>query len=257
MSQPLPVLFLSHGSPMVALDPTGGGFKQWGRVLPRPEAILAISAHWERTPPTLGIDHTGPLIYDFGSFPPELYQVTYPAPPAPRLRMRVMELLAPLGEVGQEPGRGWDHGVWTPLVHLFPQADIPLVQLSLPSRWGGEQLIELGRALAPLRHEGVLIAASGVLVHNLRAIKWRGGEPEGWASNFDQWVVDRLAAWDLPALASAHHLAPGFKESHPTDEHYLPLLVAVGAADAGPHAVSYPISGFQYGNLSNRSVQLG
>ncbi len=248
-----PALFVAHGAPTLALDPVAGAdFARWGQALPRPEAVLVLSAHWESAPPTIGATSTRPLVYDFYGFPPPLYEVRYPAPGAPALAERLAGLLP---ELRRQPERGLDHGAWVPLVHLWPDADVPVLQLSLPSELGPRALIELGRRLAPLRREGVLLIGSGNLTHNLRRLGFgSSAAPEGWASEFDAWCADALARHDLDALADWGR-APGARLSHPTAEHFLPLLVTAGAAADDP--VRFPISGFEHQNLSRRSVQLG
>lgn len=256
----MPVIFVAHGAPMLALEPDKGAeLTRWGATLPHPRAILAISAHWERDEPTLGtLDHAE-LFYDFSGFPESLYRLRYPAPGARELAQRVSQLLAPtLGAVAQRPERRLDHGVWVPLRWLFPEAQIPIVQLSLPKGDQPDAAWRLGQLLAPLRGEEVLIVTSGVLVHNLGHLDWRRDAPvPQWAQDFDNWCMQALLDWDIAALRNYRVVAPQAKLVHPTPEHFTPLLVAVGAADAGPHEVQFPISGFEYGSISRRCIQFG
>ena len=251
----MPVLFVGHGSPMTLEQPQRlAEWQRWGQTLPRPKAIVMLSAHWETRPLMLGATTTLPLIYDFYGFPAEYYQLSYAAPGAPELAARVRTLLAG-AEVpfAERPERGWDHGAWIPLLGLYPQADIPLLQISLPS--GDEQeLMRLGATLAPLRDEGVLIITSGLLTHNLR--EWT---PEGvvaqWAREFDLWLADRLEARQWQVLCQWRE-APGASKSVPTPDHLLPLFVAMGASDEGER-VTFPVTGFEFGSFSHRSVQFG
>lgn len=251
----MPVLFVGHGSPMTIEQPQRlAEWQRWGESLPRPKAILMLSAHWETRPLMLGATTTQPLIYDFYGFPAEYYQLSYAAPGAPELASRVRRLLAgaemPFAE---RPERGWDHGTWIPLLGLYPQADIPLLQISLPSA-DEQELMRLGATLAPLRDEGVLIITSGLLTHNLR--EWT---PEGvvaqWAREFDLWLADRLEARQWQALCQ-WRTAPGASKSVPTPDHLLPLFVAMGASDDGER-VTFPVTGFEFGSFSHRSVQFG
>lgn len=254
-STALPVAFVSHGAPTLALDAVGGrSLALWGRALPTPRALLVVSAHWQRSPLTLGTTVTRPLLYDFAGFPPELSRLRYEAPGAVDLAAEVAALLP----VQLQPERPWDHGVWVPLMHLFPQAQIPLLQLSLPSQVGHRELVAIGRRLASLRDQGVLILGSGGMVHNLGQLDWSGtGATPAWALEFEAWVQARLAEFDLEALCDYRRQAPGAQWAHPSEEHFLPLLVAAGAAAEGHHQVRYPVEGFEYGSLSRLSVQFG
>jgi 4,5-DOPA dioxygenase extradiol len=257
VSRRQPSVFVGHGSPILAIDPgRGEPFRRWGAGLGRPTALLAVSELWEAAPPAVGSTRTLPLIYDFGGFPAPLYEVAYPAPGAPELARRVAELLgdAPLRS---EPDRGLDHGVWTPLVHLYPQADVPVLQLSLPSQLGARGIWELGRRLAPLRDEGVLLLASGNVTHNLRTVQRAGGPTPAWAQDFDDWTAQSLQSRDLDALLDYAARAPALRQNHPTEEHWLPLYFALGAADLASDAVAFPITGFDAATLSKRCVQLG
>ena len=251
----MPVLFIGHGSPMTIEQPRRlAEWQAWGTALPRPRAVLMISAHWETRPLMLGATDTQPLIYDFYGFPESYYQLSYPAPGAPELARRVGELLQEAGvSYGERPERGWDHGVWIPMLGLYPEADVPLLQISLPSQ-DPAALMQLGATLAPLREEGVLIITSGLLTHNLR--QWT---PDGvvapWARAFDEWLAERLLARDWSALCDWSS-APGARESVPTADHLVPLFVAMGASQPG-EALSFPVTGFEFGSFSHRSVQFG
>jgi 4,5-DOPA dioxygenase extradiol len=257
----VPALFVSHGAPDLALDRVkGADFVRLGAALPRPRAIVVVSAHWERSPAAIGTTTPRALMHDYGGFARELRDVTYHAPVASDVAGRVADLLAQRGapSLERDPARPWDHGVWVPLVHMFPNADVPVVQLSLPSRASGAELVALGRALAPLAHEGVLVLGSGGLVHNLRALDWSGAAPPpSWATEFEAWTRATLAAGDMDALADFRRRAPDLSLAHPSLEHFLPLLVAAGAGHETASAVTFPITGFEYGSLSRTAVQFG
>jgi 4,5-DOPA dioxygenase extradiol len=255
-ASPSPVLFLAHGAPTLALDAAKGAeFASWGRSLNRPKALLVLSAHWTIAGPTLGTSTSRALIYDFNGFPPPLYQVQYPAPGAPDLARRVTALLG-LTLAQRQEGRGLDHGVWVPLVHMFPEANVPVLQLSLPIHESPQALFDLGRRLAPLRREGVVIAGSGNLTHNLRRIDPTARQPPAFAREFDDWCRESLQKRDVDAIVQFRSRAPALRENHPTDEHFLPLLLSLGAASEDFSHVEFPVEGFEYGSLSRRSVQL-
>ena len=253
----MPVVFVAHGSPLL-LDDAGwmAELAAWARRLPRPRAVLVISAHWEAAPLTVGATATVPLLYDFSGFPARYYEYRYAAPGAPALAARVRELASPLGPVAEAPERGLDHGAWVPLYAMYPEADVPVLQLSLPTL-KARPLVELGRALRPLRDEGVVIMASGFLTHNLRHLDARPGAPVPvWAGALDAWVADVLGRGELDTLADYRERAPGVREALPTHEHFAPLVAAAAAGlDGGP--VTFPITGFVYGSFSRRSVQFG
>lgn len=251
----MPVLFVAHGNPMLTDMPHRcEELATWASRLPRPRAILIISAHWLASPLTLGATRPVPLVYDFYGFAPKYYQVTYPAPGAPELAERLHRLLAGKLTLTERPDRGLDHGAYVPLLCMYPDADIPVLQLSLPSE-DPDSLLELGRWLAPLRDEGVLIIASGYLTHNLR--DWRGESTTAdWALAFDDWVATRLLSRDLASLLDYRRLAPGVEQALPTHEHFVPLFVTLGAADLA-EPLSFPIRGFEFGSFSHRSVQFG
>jgi 4,5-DOPA dioxygenase extradiol len=254
----MPAIFLAHGSPFL-LDDEGwvADLAAWGRALPRPRGILVLSAHWENAPVTLAATETVPLVYDFYNFPERYYRVTYPAPGAPWLAERVRALLSPSGPVADAPRRGLDHGAYVPLVAMYPEADVPVLQVSLPSMQPAP-LLELGRRLAPLRDEGVLLMGSGFLTHNLRAFNPRpDAAPPAWASELDAWCADVLARRDADALVDYRARAPGVRQALPTHEHFVPVIAALGASIDRPDAVRFPITGFTYGSFTRRSVELG
>jgi 4,5-DOPA dioxygenase extradiol len=256
----MPVLFVGHGSPMNAIEDNvwSRGFRELGRALPRPKAILAVSAHWYVEGTFTTADERPRTIHDFGGFPEALYRVQYPAPGAPELARRVVQLV---GERRASADSTWglDHGTWSVLVHLLPAADVPVVQLSIDGRLAPGEHLAIGRALAPLRDEGVLVLASGNLVHNLGHAfgAWRRGEtrtPE-WAREFDLGIARALERHETDPLVRALEGDAG-RLSHPTPDHYLPLLYAAGAS-AGDDAVRFPIEGFDMASLSMRSVVFG
>ena len=257
-SRRMPALFLAHGSPMLLDDePWKRELAAWSAALPRPRAILMLSAHWVDAPTTLGATEAVPLVYDFYGFPERHYQVKYPAPGAPELAARVRALLAPLGPVKSDPKRGLDHGAYVPLVAMYPDASVPVLQASLPSLEPAP-LFALGRALAPLRDEGVLIVGSGFLTHNLRRMDLSGrAAVPTWASEFDAWAADAFARRDVDALAHYRERAPGVAESLPSHEHFVPALVAAGASLDASEAVTFPITGWTYGSGTKRSIQFG
>jgi 4,5-DOPA dioxygenase extradiol len=252
-----PAIFLAHGAPPLLDDALWmRELRDWAGSMPRPTSILMISAHWEKNPVTLGATQTVPLIYDFYGFPQKYYETTYPAPGAPRLAARVTELLGGTPAVHQAADRGLDHGAYIPLVAMYPSADIPVLQMSLPTM-EPKALMAVGRALAPLRNEGVLIIGSGFLVHNLRAIDFSSTTSPAWASEFDDWAAHALAKRDVDALAQYRKVAPGVDMALPTHEHFVPVLVALGASLDRTEPVSFPITGTWLGGLTKRSVQFG
>ena len=231
MAAALPVLFLSHGSPMHALQP-GAVRAVWegiARDLPRPTAILIASAHWETNIAALTGAAKPETIHDFHGFPKPLYEIQYPAPGSPEIAARALQLL----EIRKfkavvDPSRGLDHGAWSPLLHMYPKADVPVVQIAVQTPLGPRHHVELGRALAPLAQEGVLIIGSGHMTHNLR--ERRDGGPAAYASEFQSWVKEKIEAKDFDSLVNYRELNPHGVRAHPTDEHFLPLFVALGAA---------------------------
>lgn len=235
MSAPLPSVFISHGSPLHALD-AGAAGEAWsalGRSLPRPRAIVIVSAHWETEAPVLTGSARPETIHDFHGFPEPLYRIRYPAPGAPELASRAAALLGQAGfAAAVDPVRGLDHGAWSPLLHAYPRADVPVVQLSLQSARGTRHHLALGRALAPLAGEGVLLIGSGHMTHNLRDWVRTAGEvpPAAYAREFQAWVAAHITARDLEALADYRARAPHAVRAHPSEEHFLPLFFALGAA---------------------------
>lgn len=251
----MPVGFVGHGAPTLAIDPgKGGDLTRWAKQMPEPRAILVISAHWQDTPATAGTTRIRDLMYDFYGFPDELYELEYKSPGAPELVERLSSLIP--GGVEQED-RPLDHGVWVPLLHMAPAADTPVLQLSLPSQQGAEGLFELGRKLAALRDEGVFILGSGNVVHNLRRLSRGGGPTPSWSVEFDQWAAEVLEGEDFDTLIDYRQQSPGLRLAHPTEEHFQPLLVAAGAASVGGGQASFPVEGFEYGSISRRCVQFG
>ncbi|WP_394438144.1 dioxygenase family protein [Streptomyces sp. SGAir0957] len=253
----MPALYLSHGAPPLADDALWPGqLAAWSADLPRPKAVLVVSAHWEEAPLALGATVTVPLVYDFWGFPEHYYQVRYAAPGAPELADSVRKLLrAPGTPVQDVPDRGLDHGAYVPLVEMYPDADIPVLQVSMPTL-DPQKLMDIGRRLAPLRDEGVLIIGSGFFTHNLAALR-QGGIPS-WSAEFDDWGQRALDAGDVDGLLDFAHASPAGGLAHPRTEHFAPLFVAMGAADAFGElgAQRAVIEGFWMG-LAKRSVQFG
>ncbi|MFN9785010.1 MAG: DODA-type extradiol aromatic ring-opening family dioxygenase [Planctomycetia bacterium] len=249
----MPVVFVSHGAPTMALDPLAArDFGALGRDLPRPRAILVLSAQWLDAPPTIGTTSTREVRYDFSGFPDELRHVRYPAPGAADVAARVQALVP---DCAHSEARPWDHGVWTPLVHMHPAADVPVLQLSVPWRWSPARLHQLGARLAPLRREGVLLLASGGMVHNLRRLEWsHAGPPPAWALDFEAWTREQLLAHQHDALLAYRERAPALHLAHPSDDHFVPLLVAAGAASTTSGPVAFPIEGWEHGSLSRTAV---
>lgn len=255
----MPVLFVAHGAPPLLDDHAWvKELASWSDALPRPRAVLMLSAHWEERPMTLGATRTVPLVYDFYGFPQRYYQQVYRAPGAPELAERVRALVGEKQPVADDPQRGLDHGAYVPLVAMYPEADVPVLQASLPSL-DPRKLHALGAQLAPLRDEGVLIVGSGFLTHNLRTIDFRPGAPvPGWAQEFDAWAAETLARRDVDTLLDYQARAPGVRVALPTHEHFAPVVVAMGAAANDPAAkVRFPITGFWGGSATRRSVQIG
>ena len=239
---PLPTIFLSHGSPMLALrdSPARRFLQGLGKSLARPAAILVVSAHWEtRGGPAVSLASRPETIHDFGGFPRALFELRYPAPGAPAAAERAAALLDGAGiEVGRSAERGLDHGAWVPLSLMYPEADIPVTQLSLVHGAGPADHERLGQALAALRHEGVLVLGSRSLTHNLGEVRGQGTDAPAphWVDEFEAWTRARLEAGDRAALLDYRKQAPFAERNHPTDEHLLPLFVAMGAAGPGARA---------------------
>lgn len=252
----MPVLFLAHGAPPLLDDAEWvSELAAWSKALPKPTAVLMLSAHWEQQPLSLGATAPVPLVYDFYGFPRRYYEMQYPAPGAPRLAQRLRALLDQAGVPHRdEPDRGLDHGAYVPLVAMYPKADVPVLQVSLPSLQP-QALYRLGALLKPLRDEGVLIIGSGFITHNLR----RAFSEEGvasWAREFDDWSRVVLERHDVDGLLDFEQRGPGAQLSLPTTEHFVPLIAAAGAAP--DEKVTFPITGWWMNkSFSRRSVQLG
>lgn len=254
----MPVVFVGHGSPMNTLEDNRytRAWRELGQALRRPQAILAISAHWYV--PTLAVTamETPRTIHDFGGFPRELFDFQYPAPGSSALAARVQQLLQPLDVLADQTW-GLDHGTWSVLAHLFPEADIPVVQLSIDRFRPHDFHYQLGRQLSPLREEGVLILGSGNIVHNLAAINWDEPEvPYDWASRFERVVKEKLSQHDHAALIDYSRLVPEARRSVPTPEHYLPLLPILGAL-RDDDEISFPVEGIHMGSLSMLTLLAG
>ena len=254
----LPSLFISHGSPMLALEPgaSGPALARLAAELPRPRAILVVSAHWESSDLRVSCNPHPETWHDFGGFPAALFAVQYPAPGDPELAAQVVDLLQAEGLPAQlDSQRPFDHGTWVPLSLMYPQADIPVVQLSLPSRLGPALQTRIGHALAGLREQGVLLIGSGSITHNLRDLDWHAGPEsvEPWAKAFRDWMIDKLAADDQAALHDYRQQAPNAVRSHPSDEHLLPLYFARGAG--GEFSVAH--QGFTLGALGMDIYRFG
>jgi 4,5-DOPA dioxygenase extradiol len=229
----LPSVFISHGSPMHALEPGAAGeaWKALAQRLPRPRAIVIASAHWETNLPMLTGSDKPQTIHDFYNFPEPLYRLRYPAPGAPELARRAQTLLKNAGfTAGIDGCRGLDHGAWSPLLYMYPDADVPVVQISIQPAVGPRHHIELGRALRPLTKEDVLIIGSGHMTHNLRDWSRGAGSPAPYAREFQAWVFEKLKDKDVESLIDYRSRSPHGVRAHPTDEHFLPLFFALGAA---------------------------
>ena len=258
----LPTLFLSHGSPMRAVEPgePGAAWSAIARTLPRPRAVLMVSAHWETSVPMVTANAKPETIHDFGGFPEALYRIRYPAPGAPDVAARVVDLLKASGiTAGQDGCRGIDHGAWVPLKVMYPDADVPVLQLSLPTH-DPSRLLDIGRRIAELRTEGTLVIGSGFLTHGLPFLTrehWtnRDAAPPSWSTEFDAWAGEALSKGDVDELAAFTEKAPGMPYAHPTVEHFTPLFVTLGAATAPDAPVSPTVDGFWLG-LSKRSFQV-
>lgn len=230
---PTPTLFISHGAPTFALEPgvAGAQLTLLGRRLERPRAVVVVSPHWM----TRGVRVTGAeqpeTIHDFGGFDRKLYDIRYPASGDPALAQRIVALLTRAGwPAAVDPQRGLDHGAWVPLLHLFPDADVPVLQVSMPADLDAQGAMRLGRALAPLALEGVLVVGSGSLTHNLYEFRVGGAGEAEYAREFSDWIGDAVRSADTDRLVGALEQAPHAQRAHPTAEHYLPLLVALAAA---------------------------
>ena len=255
---PMPTLYLSHGAPPLFDD--AGWIQElfaWAQALPRPRAILIVSAHWESAPLSLSASAPGtPLVYDFAGFDRRYFEMRYATPDAGALAARVAAAMPDTEPVHQHASRGLDHGAWVPLKVMYPGGDVPVLQLSMPTH-DPERLLDIGRCLRPLRDEGVLVIGSGFMTHGLpyltREMVFEGSVPS-WSADFDAWVADALARRDVDTLASYRSKAPAVQFAHPTVEHYTPLFVTLGAATDAEQPVQTTIEGYFIG-LSKRSFQ--
>jgi 4,5-DOPA dioxygenase extradiol len=249
----LPALFVSHGSPMMAIEPgeAGAALDRFGRDLTRPQSILVVSAHWTTRAPAVSAVRRPETIYDFGGFPGELYALRYPAPGSPQLAERVFGLLNEAGiSSALDFTRGLDHGAWVPLRYLFPAADVPVAQLSIQPQLSPLHHFRVGEALRPLLDEGVLIVASGSLTHNLYELRDRSNcAPADYVLDFRDWLYQAIKAKDIAALLDYRRLAPHAVRAHPSDEHLLPIFVALGAAGGCAQATRIT-DAVQYGILA-------
>ncbi len=255
----MPALFLGHGSPMNVLEENDytAAWRELGKTMPRPKAILAISAHWFTRGTAVTAMKNPKTIHDFGGFPQALFDTEYPAPGSPELARQVQQLLAPTEVYLDETEWGLDHGAWGVLIKVYPDADIPVVQLSVDGTKPASYHYALGKKLAVLRDQGVMIVASGNVVHNLRMAQWKGdAEPYPWAFSFDNFVRENLTykGENHPLVNFMSH--EGADLSNPTPEHFLPLLYALGAWD-GEESVTVPVDGIVMGSLSMLSVKVG
>lgn len=252
----MPTIFVSHGAPTLILQdvPARTFLASLGKQLPRPRAIVAVSAHWDTDMPAVSLARQPETIHDFYGFPDALYRLRYAAPGAPELAERVAKLTG----AAHDAHRGLDHGAWVPAMLGWPAADIPIFQLSVQPHMSPAHHIALGRKLAPLREEGVLVMGSGSATHNLRRLVrgQHGTPPEPWAKAFDDWLAETVERGDESALANYRTQAPHAVEAHPTDEHFLPIHVAFGAAGEGAHGKPLHRS-FASGNLSMASYAFG
>jgi 4,5-DOPA dioxygenase extradiol len=255
----IPALYLSHGAPpLVDDDLWVSQLAAWAGELPRPTAILVVSAHWESAPLTIGSTSADtPLTYDFWGFPDRYYATTYDAPGAVELASRVESLMPGTEPVTHDPGRRLDHGAYVPLTVMYPAADIPVLQISMPTL-DPERLLSLGERLRPLREEGVLIIGSGFTTHGLPFLDdpSPGAVPPDWSTEFDAWAAERFAAGDVEALIDFRRRAPGMPYAHPTIEHFAPLFVALGASSDPEQSPRQRIDGYWMG-LAKRSIELG
>jgi len=258
-SSPMPAIFFGHGNPMNAIE-DNAWTRAWsaiGAALPRPKAVLSVSAHWYLPDTAVTAMSQPRTIHDFGGFPRALFEVQYPAPGAPALARRVSELLAPT-PVAMDDRWGLDHGTWSVLARVYPEADIPVVQLSIDETRSAAWHYALAKRLAPLREEGVLIMGSGNLVHNLHTYSWgeRASKPYDWAVRFETMAREQLVKADFEPLISYETLGRDAMLAAPTPEHYLPLIYVLAQHREG-EAVHFPVEGFDGGSISMLAIQLG
>lgn len=252
---PLPSLYISHGAPMLfEMTDWMTQLHTWARTLPKPRAILIVSAHWESAPLSISSSAPTELVYDFGGFAPMYYQMRYDTPAASDLAQQLAKLMPDTEPVHEHRSRGLDHGAWVPLKIMYPDADIPVLQLSLPTHDPG-RLLDLGRRLRALRESGVLVIGSGYLTHGLPFLDWSNPENvPSWSSDFDTWAAEALGRGDVDELADFRSRAPGMPYAHPTVEHFTPLFVTLGAAADPTAAPTTIIDGYAIG-LAKRSFQ--
>ncbi|MEU1273251.1 class III extradiol ring-cleavage dioxygenase [Streptomyces sp. NPDC005799] len=256
---PMPALYLSHGSPALFEDAVWmSELFGWSQALPKPTAILIVSAHWESAPLSLSASAPStPLVYDFGGFAERYFQMAYETPDASALAARVAALMSDNEPVHQHASRGLDHGAWVPLKTMYPYADVPGLQMSLPT-YDPARLMDIGRRLRSLREEGVLLVGSGYMTHGVPFLtreQFMHNVVPTWSSDFDAWAADALARGDVETLANYRRLAPGVRFAHPTVEHYLPLFVTLGASTDTEMTVQTTVEGYRFG-LSKRSFQV-
>jgi 4,5-DOPA dioxygenase extradiol len=259
MANMLPAIFFGHGNPMNAVlnNSYTEAWQRIGAEVPKPKAILSISAHWFVSETGVTIATAPKTIHDFGGFPRELYRVQYPAPGDPQLARRVQKLLAPV-EVKLDNSWGLDHGTWSVLRHVYPDADVPVVQLSIDENRPASFHFEIGKKLAPLRDDGVLIVGSGNLVHNLHAYAWgrHMPDPYDWALRFENEAKNMILAGEFKPLVDYEKLGKDAELSVPTPDHYLPLLYVIGARQQGD-IIRFPVEGIDGGSISMLTVQIG
>lgn len=256
----MPTLFVSHGAPTFALEPGEAGreLAALAQTIPTPRAILVASPHWMSPTVSLTTSKQPETIHDFGGFPAPLYDLRYPAPGDPELAAQAIELLAGAGiEAQPDARRGLDHGAWVPLLHMYPDADVPVVQISMPGRRPASWFHALGRALSPLREDGVLIVGSGSLTHNLYEFTGAAAGTAPYVDAFARWMADTLASGDLDALLDYRRLAPHAERAHPTDEHLMPLMFAHGAAGIHANARRLAATDVRYGMLAMDTYVFG
>jgi 4,5-DOPA dioxygenase extradiol len=253
---PLPALYLGHGSPFLLEDSEWmSQLHAWARALPRPKAILIVSAHWEHAPTAISASAPAELVYDFGGFAAHYYTMRYDTPDASALATSVAALMPDNEPLHQHRTRGLDHGAWIPLKIMYPEADIPVLQMSMPTH-DPERLMDLGRRIKSLREEGVLVIGSGFMTHGLPYMDWNDlSKVPGWSRDFDLWAAETLARGAVDELSDYGRLAPGMPYAHPTVEHFTPLFITLGAAEDPGLAPMTTIEGFATG-LSKRSIQV-
>ena len=255
----MPAIFLGHGNPLNAISKNvySDGWAAIGKSIRRPKAVLAVSAHWYIPACAVTANLTPRTIHDFGGFPKELYQVKYPAPGDPKLALRVKDLLAPVS-VGLDESWGLDHGTWSVLKHVFPKADIPVVQLSIDETQPPAYHYEMGKRLSSLREEGILVIGSGNIVHNLTSYAWGGPKPKAfdWAERFEKNVRELMLKGDDARVVAYEKLGPDAMLSVPTPDHYLPLLYVLGLRRKDEQ-ISFPIEGVDGGSVSMLAVRIG